>query len=323
MKNTITVFGGSGFVGRYIVRRLVANDWIVKIAVRHPEEARFLVSEAPEGRVTAIDGDILSDTLVRNAVQDATCVINCVGTFDIRGANNFVAIQEKGATRIAQLSAEAGVARMVHLSSIGADEASESVYSQTKARGEAGVRTHMADAVILRPSVIFGSEDQFFNRFAGMAKLAPVLPVVGASTRFQPVHVDDVARAAVQAAEGGVQAGTFELGGPEAKSFGDLMRMMLRQIDRNRPLLDIPLPLARIMAFGMDSVQRITGGLIPAQITSDQVRSLQKDNVVTEGALTFRDLGIVPTPLSDVLPDYLWRYSPSGKPPSASAAADI
>jgi len=210
---------------------------------------------------------------------------------------------------------------MVHLSSIGASETSTSVYSQTKARGEAGVLTNIAEPVILRPSVIFGPEDQFFNRFAKLTKLSPVLPVVGASTRFQPVYVDDVAQAAAKAVNGEVAPGIYELGGPEAKTFGDLMSLMLTQIERKRPLFDIPLPLARVMAFGMDTVGRVTGGLIPPQITPDQVRSLQSDNVVSADALTFSDMGITPTAMADVLPDYLWRYTPTGQPPAPAPAS--
>ncbi|MEM9846077.1 MAG: complex I NDUFA9 subunit family protein, partial [Pseudomonadota bacterium] len=184
----------------------------------------------------------------------------------------------------------------------------------------AGVLAHVPDAIILRPSVIFGPEDQFFNRFAKLSKLAPVLPVVGAQTRFQPVYVGDVAEAAALAVKGDVPPGIYELGGPDVMAFGDLMNLMLTHIERKRPLFDIPLPLARPMAFGMDSVARITGGLIPAQITPDQVRSLQSDNVVSPHAQTLSDLGIAPTPLADVLPEYLWRYTRSGKPPSPASA---
>ncbi|MEM6577896.1 MAG: complex I NDUFA9 subunit family protein [Pseudomonadota bacterium] len=322
MTKNVTVFGGSGFVGRYIVRRLVAAGWTVTVAGRDPGAAAFLVKEAPEGQVRAMKGNILDNASVQSTLQDAACVVNCVGTFDIRGTNNFVAIQQEGATRIAKLAAEAGISRMVHLSSIGASEASESIYAQTKARGEAGVLTNVAEPVILRPSVIFGAEDQFFNRFAQMSKLAPVLPVVGAETRFQPVYVDDVAQAAAKAVSGEVKAGIYELGGPDVKSFGELMSLMLGQIERKRPVLDIPLPLARIMAFGMDSVERITGGLIPAQITPDQVRSLNADNVVSDDALQFSDLGITPTSLAEVLPEYLWRYTPSGTPPTPVPTSD-
>lgn len=321
MAKHVTIFGGSGFVGRYIVRRLLPDGWTVTIAGRDPAAAAFLVTEAPEGRVRAVAGDILNEAAVRAALEGASCVVNCVGTFDMRGANNFVAIQQDGATRIARLAAEAGITRMVHLSSIGARETSPSLYAQTKARGEAGILTNIAEPVILRPSVIFGPEDQFFNRFAKLTKLSPLLPVVGAATRFQPVYVDDVAQAVVKAVNGEVKPGIYELGGPEVKTFGELMRLMLTEIERKRPLFDIPLPLARGMALGMDSVARITGGLIPAQITPDQVRSLQSDNVVSEGALTFADLGITPTPLADVLPEYLWRYTPSGQPPATTPGA--
>lgn len=321
MSKNLTIFGGSGFVGRYIVRALLPHGWAIKIAVRNPASAAFLVKEAAGAQVQAVRGDVLSEASVASALRGADCVVNCVGTFDIRGTNNFVAVQQEGATRIAKLAAEAGVSRMVHLSSIGASERSSSVYSQTKARGEAGVLTNVAEPVILRPSVIFGPEDQFFNRFAQLSKMAPILPVVGAATRFQPVFVGDVAQAAAKAVTGDTTPGIYELGGPDVMTFGELMNLMLTQIERKRPLFDIPMPLARIMAFGMDSAERITGGMIPAQITPDQVRSLQSDNVVSDDALTFTDLGITPTALLDVLPDYLWKYRPGGNPPAPTHAS--
>ncbi|MEM9497527.1 MAG: complex I NDUFA9 subunit family protein [Pseudomonadota bacterium] len=305
MTKTVTIFGGSGFVGRYIVRRLVAAGWSVRLAVRHPSNAAFLTETADSDAVVSIKASIVRDNDVRQALEGAEVVVNCVGTFDMRGSNNFVAIQNEGATRIARSAQDLGLSRMVHLSSIGADANSASLYSRTKAEGEAGVLQYMPDAVILRPSVIFGPEDAFFNRFATMAKFAPILPVVGANTRFQPVFVDDVAEAAAKGVTGDAPGGIYELGGPDVKSFGELMQIMLHQIGKRRPVIDIPMPLARVMAFGMDGVQTLTGGLIPAQITPDQVRSLQRDNVVADTARTFSDLGITPTPMSEILPGYL------------------
>ena len=211
------------------------------------------------------------------------------------------------------MAAFLGVAGRVVHAYLGADAGSDSLYAQSKAAGEAAVLAAFPTATILRPSVIFGPEDQFFNRFAGMARLGPILPVVGAATRFQPVYVDDVAQAAV-AGVLGKASGVYELGGPDAASFRDLMTRMLGVIQRRRLVLNIPFIGARIMAFGFDTLQFLTGGLLKnGMITADQVRSLRRDNVVTPGAKGLNDLGIVPTAMAAVLPEYLWRYRPSGQ----------
>jgi NADH dehydrogenase len=253
------------------------------------------------------------DASVRLVTRGAGAVVNCVGTFDRRGRNNFHAVQDEGATRIARIAAEEGVARLVHLSAIGARAESPSIYARTKAAGEAGIAAHFPQAAILRPSVIFGAEDQFFNRFAGMARLSPVIPVVGAETRFQPVYVDDVAQAAAMAAMGEAEPGIYELGGPEVATFRELMKMMLGVIRRRRLIVGIPFGIASGMAAGMEFVETITLGLVPPQITRDQVRSLRADNVVSVSARTFADFGIDPVAPEAVLPDYLWRFRPSGQ----------
>jgi NADH dehydrogenase len=240
-------------------------------------------------------------------------VVNCVGTFDRKGKNSFDAVQDKGATRIARIAAEEGVAHLVHLSAIGADATSDSHYARSKAAGEAGILKHFPNAVILRPSVIFGPEDQFFNRFAGMTRFGPVLPVVGADTRFQPVYVDDVAQAAVMGAMGRAAPGVYELGGPEAVSFRGLMQQMLQVIRRRRLIANIPFGVAALMGGAMELVQSVTLGLVPPQITRDQVRSLRRDNVVAQGAKGFDALGITPVAIGAVLPDYLWRFRPAGQ----------
>jgi NADH dehydrogenase len=206
-----------------------------------------------------------------------------------------------------------GVARMVHVSAIGANAESASAYARTKAAGEAAVLAAMPDAVILRPSIIFGPEDQFFNRFAGMSRLGPVLPVVGAETKFQPVYVDDVAAAATKAVLGKVSAGIYELGGPDVHSFRELMQIMLRVIRRRRLVLNIPFWAANVMATGFGLVRVLSAGLVTPPITKDQVINLRTDNVVSEGARGFEDFDIRPTALEAVLPDYLWRFRPSGQ----------
>jgi len=246
-------------------------------------------------------------------MEGADAVVNCVGTFDRGGKNNFDAVQNAGAARIARAAAEIGVARMVHISAIGADMQGESLYAQSKGRGEAAVLAHMPEAVILRPSVVFGPEDKFFNRFAGMTRLGPFLPVVGSDTKFQPVYVDDVAHAAELGVTGRAAPGIYELGGPDVNTFRELMQHMLSVIRKRRLIVNIPFPVAGVMAAGMDAVQAISFGLIRAQITRDQVTSLRRDNVVSPGAKGFADLGIKPTALEAVLPDYLWRFRPSGQ----------
>ena len=223
-------------------------------------------------------------------------------------------MQAEGAGRIARLATAAGVAHLVQVSAIGADAASDSAYARSKAAGEAAVLAAFPGAVILRPSVIFGTEDQFFNRFAAMSRFGPVLPVVGANTRFQPVHVDDVAQAAVLGATGQAAPGVYELGGPDVATFRDLMGRMLAVIRRRRLVLGLPFWAARIMAGGFDFLQFATGGLIENKmLTRDQVANLARDNVVSPGARGFADLGIVPASMEAVLPEYLWRYRPSGQ----------
>jgi NADH dehydrogenase len=313
MSKLVTIYGGSGFVGRYIARRMAKEGWRVRVAVRRPNEAIFVRPYGVVGQVEPVLCNIRNDASVAAAMQGAEAVVNCVGTFDSRGKNNFDAVQHEGAERIARIAAQQGVARMVHVSAIGADKDGNSLYARSKGLGEEGVLAHMPGAVILRPSVIFGPEDQFFNRFAGMTRLGPAIPVVGADTRFQPVYVDDVAQAAAMGVLGTAKPGVYELGGPDVESFRDLMAMMLRVIRRRRLILNIPFPVARLLGSVSDFVAMISGGLIPAQITADQVRSLRSDNVVAEGAAGFAELGIPPTAMEAVLPDYLWRFRPSGQ----------
>ncbi|PKQ12783.1 MAG: complex I NDUFA9 subunit family protein [Alphaproteobacteria bacterium HGW-Alphaproteobacteria-1] len=313
MSQLVTIYGGSGFVGRYIARRLAAQGWRVRVAVRRPNEAMHVKPYGVPGQVEPVFCNIRDDASVRAVMQGADAVVNCVGTFNRKGRNNFQAVQAEGATRIARIAAEEGVARMVHLSAIGADAGAASVYARTKAAGEAGILKHMPKAVILRPSVIFGAEDQFFNRFAAMTRFGPILPVVGGGTRFQPVHVDDVAQAAVMGVTGVAAPGIYELGGPEVATFRDLMQMMLRVIRRRRLIVNIPFGIATLMAGAMELVETVALGLVPPQITRDQVRSLRVDNVVSEGARGFADLGITPVAPEAVLPDYLWRFRPTGQ----------
>ncbi|WP_208348945.1 complex I NDUFA9 subunit family protein [Pseudaestuariivita rosea] len=314
MSKLVTIYGGSGFVGRYIARRMAKEGWRVRVAVRKPNEAIFVKPYGVVGQVEPIFCNIRDDASVREVMQGADAVVNCVGILNETGKNTFDALQNEGAERIARIANELGVEKMLHVSAIGADRDSKSDYARTKALGEEAILRHMPNAVILRPSIVFGPEDGFFNRFASMAMMGPVLPVVGAATRFQPVYVDDVAKAGVIGLTGQVKSGIYELGGPEILTFRELMQEMLGVIRRRRLIVNVPFWAARIMAFGFDMLQKISFGLFTnGMITRDQVKNLRKDNVVSEGAMTFADLGIVPTALEAVLPDYLWRFRPSGQ----------
>ncbi len=313
MSKLVTIYGGSGFVGRHVARRMAKLGWRVRVAVRRPNEALFVKAYGAVGQVEPVQCNIRDDASVRAVMQGADAAVNCVGTFDATGRNSFQAIQNEGADRIARIAAEEGVARLVQISAIGADEHSDSGYARSKAQGEQAVLAHMLGAVILRPSVIFGPEDSFFNRFAGMTRMGPVLPLVGADTKFQPVYVDDVAHAAVLGATGDAAPGVYELGGPDVDSFRELIAQMLKVIHRRRAIVNIPFGIASVMGRVFETASTLTGGLVPAQITRDQVASLKTDNVVSDGAKGFADLGITPTSLEAVLPDYLWRFRPSGQ----------
>lgn len=321
MSKLVTIYGGSGFLGRYIASRMARAGWRVRVAVRRPNEALFVRTYGVVGQVEPVLCNIRDDMSVAEALQGADAVVNCVGTFDKAGRNNFDAVQHEGAERIARLAAEYGVPTLVHVSAIGADSASDVLYARTKGLGEEAVLTHMPNAVILRPSVMFGQEDDFFNRFAGMAVMSPVLPIVGGETLFQPVFVDDVAAAAEAGVTGKAKAGVYELGGPETRSFRELMQEMLGVIQRRRLIVNLPFGLARFFAWWFDLWQKISGGLIKAPLTVDQVRSLAHHNVVTAGAKGFAELGIDRTAMAAVLPGYLYRFRDSGQYAAIKASA--
>lgn len=313
MSKLVTIYGGSGFVGRYIARRMAKAGWRVRVAVRRPNEALFVKTYGVVGQVEPIMCNIRDDASVASALQGANAVVNCVGVLAETGKNTFDAVQSEGAERIARIARAHGINHMVQISAIGADLDSDSNYARTKAEGEAGVLKHQPDAVVLRPSIVFGPEDEFFNRFAGMARIGPVLPVVGANTRFQPVYVDDVAQAAVMGVLGEAK-GVYELGGPVTMTFRELMVLMLDVIRRRRLVLNIPFFAAQGMAFGFDMLQAVSLGLFKnGMITRDQVKNLRRDNVVAGDAQGFAALGIEPTAMISVLPEYLWRFRPSGQ----------
>lgn len=322
MSRLVTIYGGSGFLGRQIARLMAKEGWRVRVACRRPNEALFVRPYGAVGQVEPILCNIRDDASVAAAMAGADAVVNCVGTFDRGGVNNFDAIQAQGAGRIARLAAAAGVGQLVHVSAIGADPDSASRYQSSKAEGEHAVRSAFPGAVILRPSIMFGPGDGFFNRFAGQARLGPVLPIVGGKTRFQPVYVEDVARAAVKGVLGQAEAGIYELGGPDVDTFRGLMQRMLATISRRRLIVNLPFFVGGFLGGLLDIGSALTLRLVPNRIlTRDQVRSLRSDNVVAKGARGLSDLGITPTAMGAVLPDYLWRFRPQGQYDAIMASA--
>ena len=313
MSKLVTVFGGSGFLGRYITRRLAKEGWRVRVAVRNTDLAGFVRMYGHVGQVVPFFCNIRDEDSVREALRGAEAAVISVGTFDLKGRNSFQAIHVDAPARIARLCLEEGVRRLVHVSAIGASADARSEYGRTKAAGEAAVLEHMPHAVILRPSVMFGQEDQFFNRFATMASRGPILPVVGADTHFQPVWVDDVAQVATGAVTGRVPPGIYELGGPEAMTFREVMEKMLGVVRRRRLVVNLPFWLGNLMGSGFALGQKLSLGLVKAPITRDQVASLRSHNVVAAGARGLDHLGILPTAMDSVLPDYLWRFRPGGQ----------
>lgn len=323
MSKLVTIYGGSGFVGRYVARQMAQRGWRVRVAVRRPNEAIFVRPYGVVGQVEPVFCNIRDDASVAEVMQGADAVVNCVGILNESGKNRFDAIQAEGPGRIARIAAAQGISRMVHISAIGADPESDSDYSRTKALGETAVLEQMPGAVILRPSVIFGPEDNFFNRFAGMARLGPILPIAAGQTRFQPVYVDDVARAVVKGVTGAAAPGIYELGGPEVLAMREIIARMLDVIGRRRVVVNMPFWIARLMAFGFDMIQAITLGLISnGVLTRDQLRNLTRDNVVSDGARGFDELGISPLAMESVLPEYLWRFRPAGQYYELQKSAD-
>jgi NADH dehydrogenase len=302
-----TVFGGSGFIGRYVVANLAREGWLVRAAVRRPDEALFLKTAGVVGTVTPLAANVRDRASIARAVAGADAVVNLVGILHESGRQRFQAVQAEGPRAIAEEAARAGAKHLVHISAIGADPQSNSAYARTKAEGEAAVQQAFPKAVILRPSIVFGPEDSFFNRFAQMTMLSPALPLIGGGrTRFQPVYVGDVAAAVMKAIETPAAAGrTYELGGPKVYQFIDLMRLLLDEIGRKRLLVPLPFPIASLMGSVMQCLPN-------PQLTADQVKLLKRDNVVREGAPGFTDLGITPTSVEAILPTYLDRYRTRG-----------
>ncbi|WP_315742547.1 MULTISPECIES: complex I NDUFA9 subunit family protein [unclassified Bradyrhizobium] len=308
----VTVFGGSGFLGRHVVRALAKRDYRIRVAVRRPELAGHLQPLGRVGQIHAVQANLRYPASVDAAMRDAHAVINLVGVLTESGAQTFNAVQAEGAATVAKAAAGAG-AQLVHVSAIGADEASASAYARAKAAGEKAVLTALPTATIMRPSVVFGPEDDFTNRFAGLARISPFLPLIGGGqTRMQPVYVGDVATAIADAVDGKARAGaTYELGGPEVLSFREIIEIILDITDRKRALVSLPFGLAKLQAAFL---QFAPGAL---KLTPDQVELLRHDNVVSETATaegrTLQGLGITPDSLEAIAPQYLWRFRPAGQ----------
>ena len=304
----VTVFGGSGFLGRHLVKRLAEQGDRVRVAVRDPEAALFLKPMGDVGQIGIVQANVRHDGSVAAAVAGADAVVYLPGVLFQSGSQTFAAVHADGPGRVAAAARDAGAGRLIHVSAIGADPDSPARYGQSKAAGEAAVRAAFPDATILRPSLVFGPEDGFINRFAALARLSPVLPLIdGGMTRFQPVYVGDVAQAMVCALDDPATAGQlYELGGPQAFSFREILELILRAIGRKRLLVPVPQWLMMLEAAVLQ--------LLPnPPLTRDQVRMLARDNVVSEGARGLADLGVTPTTLESVLPQYITRYRKTGQ----------
>ncbi len=303
----ITIFGGSGFLGRHAVRALAKSGWRIKVACRHPNRAFFLRPLGQVGQIALIKCDITDPEQVLAALHGSEAAINLPGLLYPRG-QSFEDVHVAGAAHVAQAAARLGIGALIHVSAIGAGTESQSHYAQTKTEGETRVRAAFPAATILRPSIVFGPEDQFFNKFAALARLSPALPLIGGGrTRFQPVFVGDVATAIGAALTNPeAQGRTYELGGPTIYSFRELMQIVLRETGRKRLLVPLPFWLATIKAFFLQLAPK-------PLLTPDQVELLRRDNVVAPTAFTLADLGIRPTTVEAEVPAYLWRFRAKGE----------
>ncbi|MGD9656069.1 MAG: complex I NDUFA9 subunit family protein [Methylocystis sp.] len=317
----VTVFGGSGFVGRHVVRALARDGWRVRVACRRPDLAFYLQPLGRVGQVMAVQANVRHPESIAAALQGASAAVNLVGILAETGAQKFATVQAGGARVIAEAAKAAGVENVVHISAIGADPQSPSAYGRSKAEGEAAMLAAIPSAVILRPSVIFGPEDDFFNRFATMARYFSAVPIVGADTKFQPVYVGDVAEAVAAALAGRAKPGAvYELGGPEVKSFAEIVDYVLKVTQRERAVLKLSFGFGKVMAVLTQMLTKLSFGLFPRllRMTRDQVDLLKRDNVVSDAAKaegrTLEGLGIAyPQSIEAIVPTYLYRYRKFGQ----------
>lgn len=312
MRGLVTVFGGTGFVGRQVVRSLAKQGWRVRVAARNVGRGYRLRMLGDVGQIEVVQANLRNAASVGRALDGAEACVNLVGILYESGRQGFQGLHYMGAKTVAEAVAARGIARLVQFSAIGADEASSSKYARTKAMGEAAVRAAVPTAVVLRPSVVFGPEDDFFNRFAAMANFSPALPLPGGgATRFQPVYVGDVAAAVARVLTDPDCAGrTYELGGPGMFTFRELMEFVLRETGKARFLAPLPWPIAGLIGR-VAALSTMVG--IPPVLTSDQVEALRSDNVAAEGATGFAELGIAPRSVEAIAPSYLYRYRKGGQ----------
>ncbi len=313
MDKFVTVFGASGLVGRHTVRALAQAGWRIRAVCRHPNLANYLLPAGFPGQIQLFKGNVRDDDSVAHALEGADAAVNLTGVLYGRGKQNFESLHVDAARRIGRLARAAEIKTFVHISAIGADPNAGSRYARSKGAGEKALREEFPEATILRPSLVFGPEDQFFNKFAWLARISPALPLIGGGrTKFQPVFVSDVAAAILRALSDPATRGkTYELGGPTVYTFKELMRIILRESGRKRLLVPWPFFLASINAFFL----QMPSLLLPVAplLTVDQVRLLKSDNVVHEGALTLADLGIAPGRVETIVPSYLWRFRAKGQ----------
>jgi uncharacterized protein YbjT (DUF2867 family) len=309
MQNLVTVFGGSGFVGAQAVRQLAKAGWRIRVAVRNPNLAYAMRLAGDVGQIDIVQANVRNPASVRRALEGASAAVNLVGVMHESGRQGFQAVHVMGARNVAEQARAAGVGRLVQMSAIGADANSKSKYARTRAEGEAAAREIYPDAVIVRPSIVFGPEDRFFNRFAALAGISPALPLIGGGhTRFQPVYLGDVAKVLAEAAGHPAAAGqTYELGGPGIFTFRELMELALREIGKRRFLAPVPWPVAGLLGKAGD----LAGALAP--ITSDQVLLLKTDNVASGAYPGLAEAGITPTSVESVIPSYLYRFRKGGQ----------
>ncbi len=308
----VTIFGGSGFIGRHAVRALAKRGWRIRVAVRRPDLAGHVQPLGAVGQIMPVQANLRYRWSVDRAVEGADAVVNLVGILSESGRQTFGAVQAFGARAVAEAARGAGIKNLVQMSALGATAKSDSLYARSKAEGEAAALETVPGAVVLRPSIVFGPEDQFFNRFADLSRMLPVLPLIGGgTTKFQPVFVGDVAEAIARSLDGQVAGGKiYELGGPEVKSFRECLELLLKEIERSRPLVTLPWALARVQASLMEWLPN-------PMMTRDQLKLLEVDNIVSQLAIaegrTLEGMGITPTSLAAVLPSYLVRFKPQGQ----------
>ncbi|MBP2291848.1 complex I NDUFA9 subunit family protein [Azospirillum rugosum] len=315
----VTVFGGSGFIGRHLIRRLAKSGAIVRVVSRHPNQANFLKTAGSVGQIVPMAADVTDDQSVARAIQGSDTVINLIGALYETAPWSFQTVHVDAPTRIARIAAANGVRKLVHVSAIGADTRSASAYARSKAAGEQAVLQAFPGATIIRPSIVFGPEDAFFNKFASMAQIAPALPLIGGSTKFQPVYVGDLADAITAAVHQDSAAGkTFELGGPRVYTFKELMELMLHEIRRkHRLLVPVPFNIAEKLGAFCEKIP-----LIAPPLTRDQVELLKTDNVASPSTPGFKELGMTELASCEViLPTYLSRFIVGGR--NATLTRDV